>query len=126
MTSTVTYVTKSGATVKVSLVTERPNMADHNAPAIPCWDLVAAVNSDIPFTASREDHPVAGPAIRIGNKVAAIPADKLAEVDALVAEYAAGVEARRAQHLEAAKAEAEHIRFTRHVSNDGLPAGGAR
>lgn len=120
MSKTITFATKSGAAIELSLVTERTKVADHTM-IDACWELVASINgTSSSYRVGLEDHATAGRILRSGSTLVAIPADKLAEIEALVAEYKAGVEARHANWLADAEAEADHARFTRLVARDGL------
>lgn len=68
----------------------------------PIWDLVAQINGGAPTAFVRlTTHPVHGDCLQIGNSTAPIPADKLAEVKAVMDTY-------MAPHREALQAETEH------------------
>jgi hypothetical protein len=130
MTKTVAFRTPKGTEISITLVTERGNIADHNFTE-PCWALEYRVAGKLTF-GTRINHPQAGPAIELdmgtrweGKKaiaqsaVAPIPADKLAEVDALIAEFEAGVKARVDAKVEAAIAEAEYDARYAFIASDG-------
>lgn len=120
MTKTVTFQTPKGTAIKLSLVTERGAVADATR-MVDTWELEAQVGNEVPtgYRVGLEDHPTAGRVLRIGNGLAPIPADKLAEVEALVSEYKDGLEVRRAARDARLEAEAEYIRRSRFIASDG-------
>lgn len=132
MTKSVSYTTARGAEVTLTLVTERVESinldGDVSEIVRPCWDLVYTLNGKT-VTAKRIDHPASGPAIEIDmgsrtegrtrviqSAVAAIPADKLAEVDALIAEHEDEARARIRRDMAEAKA---YDARARKIATDG-------
>ena len=93
MTKTIAFQTTKGAKIEVSMVTGRENLVDHTFVS-PAWDLVVRINGGMELGfGSREKHPVAGEAIRCGDKVIPIPEEKLNAINELVAEYIAAIRA---------------------------------
>lgn len=125
MTKTVSFQTPRGAIVEIRLVTQRENLADHTY-TVDCWAIEYRLNGNLTF-GKRIDHAQAGAAIELdmgtrseGKKVIAqsavaqIPPDKVAEVDAIIAEYEAGARARVDASIAAEMSEA--VQFSRRLS----------
>lgn len=94
--TTATFQTARGADISLAIKTEQPNIADHNFTA-PCYELELRINGERVFGGvERKDDPTHGPVIHatMAKKIIPIPADKVAEVDALMGEYKAEIERR--------------------------------
>jgi len=122
MEKSVSFTTERGAEITIAIVTERGNIADHNVTSA-CWDLEYTVNGK-PTFGERINDPEIGAAVKLdmghrmdGRKmiaqvaVAPIPADRLNEIDALIAEYMAGVNA-------ASGGESPAVRLARELTED--------
>jgi hypothetical protein len=123
MTKSVAFTTSRGSKVTVSLVTEQAKVADHTM-FDARWDLTVRVNDGVPtgYNVALVDHPTAGRCISIGSNLAAVPADALAEIEALFAEYKAGVDARHSNWADEAKADAAYRANYRRIASDGYAA----
>lgn len=115
----VSYQTASRHNIDLTIVTETPNLADHNV-TNKCWDLVLTIDGDPQFGAiERLDHPEHGPCMksRFGKVLVKIPADKVAAVDALIGEYKTELDARwnAAREIDD-KYEADHAEVLRRLN----------
>ncbi|MBX3482564.1 hypothetical protein [Phenylobacterium sp.] len=108
MTKTISFTTARGSRIDLSLVTEAPSLADHTV-MIPAWEMRVVINGNWQTGGwwGLVDHETVGRCIKVGDTYIPVPADVLAEVEALIGEYVGVREARR---VAAEKAEADYQR----------------
>lgn len=102
------FTTAKGSVIVVRLITERAEIVNLDGDKVEirrkCLALEASINGQPEFSFKRVSNPEKGEGIAFGNSVAAIPTDKVAEVDAVFAEYRAKSSAAYADRLAADKA----------------------
>lgn len=132
MAKTATFTTARGANITITHVTERVETVSLDGHAhertTRCNDLTFSVNGK-PVAGKRVVHPVEGVAVEIamgsrqeGGKtivmsaVAPVPADRLAEVDALFSAHVAEEAARAARAADAIKADSAYVANYRKIA----------
>ncbi|SKA31139.1 hypothetical protein [Consotaella salsifontis] len=125
MTKSVSFTTPRGSEITISIITERELISDHNFTEA-CWELELRCGAICTTSFERVEYGEHGPCLKFqagsrqeGKKTiityahSQIPADKLAEVDGLIAEYRAEVSRRLDASIETDRRMAKHDEFAR-------------
>lgn len=120
------WTTAAGTRITMEIQTSEELVIDHTI-SRPCWHLAtnvytAAGKHELFWGASVVDHPKFGRVLKVSDKTyISLPAAHMTEIEALMAEYAAGVAERRAaEHAEIIESERQARQHARLVAMAAL------